>query len=463
MEQMGYLKVDILPLSTLTFIKNIEERIKQGGKELVNIQQHLEDEDTFLLLNRLHLCSIFQLDATDGMKDVVRNIHPQSFSDIPAILALYRPGPKDYIPLYAKRKNHLSEIVYPDEKLKDVLSETYGIMVYQEQVIKAVQVVASFSASDADLFRRAISKKDLSKMEMYRGEFIKGCLNNGISEEKAKSLYLDIEKFANYGFNKSHAYSYAFITYTLLYYKTHYPKEFYTCAFHLHSLSSATGLGLVGELKEDHFHLHAPDINISLKDDVLFENEFVYLPLHAIAGVDNKMIQALLDERDKTKFTSFYDVLLRVKGIDNRSMLALIDAGVFDCFETNRAGLENHLQQYMDYAKMSFDESLIPPVSDVKEKQGTKLLAEKSKLGLILTKKVSSIAKKRDYYSFIISDVSRYDMDGTLAIDNESKNYRIKAIKKEDYKKGDILLVKAEFGRYKKTIYPVDTILVKED
>ena len=106
---------------------------------------------------------------------------------------------------------------------------------------------------------------------------------------------------------------------------------------------------------------------------------------------------------------------------------------------------------------------MIPSVSDVKEKQGTKLLAEKSKLGLILTKKVSSIARKRDYYSFIISDVSRYDMDGTLAIDNESKSYRIKAIKKEDYKKGDILLVKAEFGRYKKTIYPVDTILVKED
>lgn len=463
MEQMGYLKVDILPLSTLTFIKNIEERIKQNGKEPVNIQEHLEDEDTFALLNRLHLCTIFQLDATEGMRDVVKSIMPQSFSDIPAILALYRPGPKDYIPLYAKRKNHLTETTYPDERLKDVLSETYGIMVYQEQVIKAVQVVASFSASDADLFRRAISKKDISKMEMYREEFIKGCLNNGISEEKAKSLYLDIEKFANYGFNKSHAYSYAFITYTLLYYKAHYPKEFYTCAFHLHSISSSTGLGLVSELKDDHLHLHAPDINLSLKDDILFENEFVYLPLRSIAGVDNKMIQALLDERDKAKFTSFYDVLLRVNNIDKRSMLALIDAGVFDSFETNRAGLESHLEQYMDYAKMSFDEALLPGVSDIKEKQGTKLLAEKSRLGLILTKKVSSIAKKKDYYSFIISDVSRYDMDGTIAIDNESKSYRIKTNKKEDYKKGDILLVKAEFGRYKKIIYPMDTILVKED
>ncbi len=462
MEQMGYLKVDILPLSTLSFIKDIETRIARNGKSIVNIQEHLEDADTFVLLNRLHLSAIFQLDATDGMKEVVKSIKPQSFSDIPAILALYRPGPKDYIPLYAQRKNRQVETVYPDERLKDVLSETYGIMVYQEQVIKAVQVVASFSASDADLFRRAISKKDISKMEMYKEQFIKGCVNNGIEEEKAKSLYLDIEKFANYGFNKSHAYSYAFITYTLLYYKAHYPKEFYASSFHLHSISSSTGLGLVHELKEDALHLHTPDINLSLKEDVLFQGEFVYLPLRAIAGVDSRLIDSLIQEREKGVFTSFYNVLVRLDNIDKRSMLALIDSGAFDSLESNRKGMEEHLEQYMDYAKMSFAESLLPSL-DTKEKMGTRLLSEKSRLGLILSKKVSSIVKKKGYYTFIISDVSRYDMDATLTIDNESKSYRIQMKKKDDYKKGDFLLVKAEFGKYKKTIYPFDTILVKEN
>ncbi len=463
MEQMGYLKVDILPLSTLTFIKDIETRISKSGQELVNIQEHLEDAETFALLNKLHLSAIFQLDATEGMKNVVKCIKPQSFSDIPAILALYRPGPKDYIPLYADRKNQKKKTVYPDERLKDVLFETYGIMVYQEQVIKAVQVVASFSASDADLFRRAISQKDISKMEMYQEQFIEGCKKNGIEEGKAKNLYLDIEKFANYGFNKSHAYAYAFITYTLLYYKAHYPKEFYSSAFRLHSFSSSTGLGLVHELKENSLHLHIPDINLSLKDDILFSDDYVYLPFSDIAGVDSKTIEMILSEREKGKFASFYDVLLRLKDVDKRSMLSLIDSGAFDSLQKNRKGLENHLEQYMDYAKMGFVESLLPAVSDAKEKQGLKLLSEKAKLGLILSKKVSSIARKKDYVSFIISDVSHYEMDNSITIDNESRSYRIQMNKKDDYRKGDLILVKADFGRYKKTIYPLDTILVKEN
>lgn len=468
MEQMGYLKVDILPLSTLSFIKSIEERIMKSGSSLIDIQNNLNDKETFLLLNKLHLGAIFQLDATLGMKEVVKLIKPQSFSDIPAILALYRPGPKDYIPLYAKRKNGLIKTEYPDERLKDILSETYGIMVYQEQVIKAVQVIASFSASDADLFRRAISKKDITKMEMYKEQFVKGCLNNGIDGSKAEKLYLDIEKFANYGFNKSHAYSYAFITYQLLYYKAHYPKEFYASAFKLHSLSSATGLGLVKELKDDGYHLHVPDISLSLKDDILFHDDFIYLPLGFIAGVDSKTIQFLMEEREKRPFTSFYDIIQRLiekdSNIDKRTLFSLIDSGALDSLEKNRAGMEKHLEQYIDFAKMAFDESLLPSVDDIKEKQGQKLLGEKSKLSLIISKKISSIAKKQGYSSFLISDVSRYELDSTLTIDNESKSYQIAVNKKENYKKGDILLVQAEdYYKSKKRIYPIDTILYKEN
>lgn len=305
-------------------------------------------------------------------------------------------------------------------------------------------------------------------MEMYKEQFIKGCLNNGIDEKKAEKLYLDIEKFANYGFNKSHAYSYAFITYQLLYYKAHYPKEFYAAAFKLHSLSSTTGLGLVKELREDGYHLHVPDINLSLKDDILFHDDFIYLPLEFIAGVDSKTIQFLIEEREKKPFTSFYDIIQRLiekdSNIDKRTLFSLIDSGALDSLEKNRAGMESHLEQYIDFAKMAFDESLLPSVDDIKEKQGQKLLGEKSKLGLIISKKISSIAKKQGYASFLISDVSRYELDNTLTIDNESKSYQIAVNKKENYKKGDVLLVQAEdYYKSKKRIYPIDTILYKEN
>ncbi len=458
MEEMGYLKMDILPLSTLTFIKDIESRIQQSGENVPSIEDHLDDEKTFILLNKLHLGSIFQLDATIGMAETIKEVKPKRFSDIPAILALYRPGPKDYIPTYAKRKNKMEPVVYADKRLEDVLKETYGIMVYQEQVMKSLMVLAGFSAGDSDLFRRAISKKNISKMKEYQGEFLKGCKKNGIDEEKAMKIYQDIEKFANYGFNKSHAYSYAFLTYQLLYYKAHYPKAFYASAFHQHAFSSVTGINMMKEIREMGLHFHLPDLAHSDKEDIVFTEEFVYLPFSAISSADKKIIDILIEERDKKAFDSFYNVLLRLQkrlaDYDNRSLIPLIDAGVFDFLNKNRTGLKNHLSQYHDFAKMSFEESMLPEIEEEKGNPGLTLLYEKARVGLILSRKISSLGKKAGYETFLVGDTSYLESEHMLTVESETKSYLVVLPESIPAKKGDLLLLPSDTNFYQKRIYP---------
>lgn len=465
MEEMGYLKMDILPLSTLTFIKDIEAHIKGMGEEIPSIEDHLEDKETFALLNKLHLGSIFQLDATIGMSQTIKEVKPQQFSDIPAILALYRPGPKDYIPTYAKRKNGKEPIVYADSRLEPVLKETYGIMVYQEQVMKSLMVLADFSAGDADLFRRAISKKNISKMKEYQSQFLEGCRKNGIEKEKAMKIYQDIEKFANYGFNKSHAYSYSFLTYQLLYYKTHYPVAFYQSAFHLHSFSSSTGINMMKEIKESGYHFHLPDLMLSEKEDISFHNGFVYLPFSAISSADRKTIDLLLEERKNAPFTSFYDVLLRIQkslpDYDSRMLIPFLDAGVFDCFNKNRFGLKNHLAQYQDFAKLSFDESMLPEIGEEKGNPGLTLLYEKARIGLILSRRISSLKKQEGYQTFLISDTSYLEKDRSLTIENETKSYVVILPEKAEARKGDFLLLPSDTDFFGKRIYPKRFLLFR--
>lgn len=463
MERMGFLKFDILPLSNLSFIKEIEDKILRDGKELVDIQSHLDDPEVFRVLNQLSTCDIFQLDATYGIKKAIQQIHPETFSDIAAILALYRPGPMDYIPTYAKRKNHQEEVKYLHPLLEPILKETYGVMIYQEQVMKVVQALAGFSASDADLFRRAISKKNLSKMKEYQQQFLLGCKENQITEETALKIYGDIEQFAGYGFNKSHAYAYAMITYQLLFYKVHDTKEFYTAAFQNCSFSSEHATKLLRELNHFGIHAHLPNINLSFENTIRIEGDAFYPPLSILNGVDKKLISTILKERENGKYQSFYDFCCRIvsqmEKNDSRSLLGLIDSGCLDSICMYRKGMEENLSTYLEFARMKFDENKIPPVVGVEENFGERLILEKAKNGLILSKKISSLLSKKDYMTLIVSDISRYETEHLLVCENESQTFTIQVNgKRPDVKKYDFVLVKADFN-FKGRIYADDLIV----
>jgi DNA polymerase III subunit alpha len=409
MERMGFLKVDILALSNLTFLKEIEEKLTAEKKPLPDIQSSLEDKAVYDVLNSLELSDIFQLNS-EGMKKTIKAIHPTQFSDIPALISLYRPGPKKYISLYSDRKHGKAPVTYRTPILEPILKDTYGIMIYQEQVIEAVKAVASFSASDADLFRRAISKKDLSKMEKYKDQFLKGAQANGLSAAVSEGLYQDIEEFANYGFNKSHAYAYAIIAYTLLYYKANYPEEFYSVAFNDTSLNSEDASKLIQEIEANGFTLQAPSLNDSMSNGITVQAKNVFLPLSAVSSLPKTAAEKILAERtEHGPFLSFYDFAKRLSGrltlTEEKGLPALIDAGGFDSFFPIRTVLRDHLSEYLSFARMSFKDSSIPPLKDEGgEDLGERLFREKRALGIIASQKLDSIVHKDGYMTLLVTD-----------------------------------------------------------
>ncbi len=445
MEQLGFLKVDILALSNLTFIKKIEEKILQNKKELPNISCDLENKAVYEVLNRLNLVEIFQLDSSFGMRKTIQAIKPSCFSDLAAAIALYRPGPMDHILDFASRKQGKEKIVYQDEKLKPILEETYGIMVYQEQIMKAVQVLASFTLGEADLFRRAISKKQASKMKEYKTAFLEGSMKNGLSKEKAESIYQNIEKFAEYGFNKSHAYAYGLIAYTLLYYKALYPKEFYLTALEKESLSSSKMSQIIEELQERKIVLRNPNINLSKPNEFVLKGNEIYLPLIA-SGNSDLFFKAIVEEREKGEFTSFYNFLFRLSSSigekDIKMMESFIDTGVFDCFSKNRAMLKKDMPDYLNFAHFDMLESSIPPLSKGEVDLGEMFYLEKMILGRILSCPLKKVFTRSSYHTLLVSDVSQMEFSHTITVEDEEKKYKIRFVKPSKVEKYDFVLVK---------------------
>lgn len=460
MERMGFLKLDILSLNYLTFLKDIEERILANGKEIPDVQQDLNDNATFETVNRLDVTDIFQLEKL-GMQRTILTIKPDRFTDLAALLALFRPGPKAYIPTYANRKEGKEKIVYEDERLKPILEETYGIMVYQEQVIEAVKVLAGFSAGDADLFRRAISKKDISKMEAYKDQFLDGCQKNNISLEKASKIYADIEKFADYGFNKAHAYSYALIAYRLLYYKTHFQQEFYQAAFNRESLTNASTQNLLAELKKLGYRFHNPSINKSKLRDLYFDGTTIYLPFHSVRGIDQKTLELILKEREDGAFTSYYDFAKRCTSFfstDLSMMEYMIDAGVFDEFSKNRTVLAEKLQDYLEFARLGFEDNQVPALEAKDEDIGLRMQQEKSALGIILSTRLSRIASKEGYKAMLVTDTSDLDFHHTIVAETENKTYHLTLRNRVDAIKYGFILVNGDLSR--EWLTPDDVIVI---
>lgn len=355
LEEQGFLKMDLLGLTNLSTIsRTLREIKKREGVSLTFEDTPYTDEESIALIKSGNVMGLFQMES-EGMKDAIRKLMPTTFEDVAALEALFRPGPMESIPLYARRKQGLEEVTYLDPDLEPVLKGTYGIIVYQEQIMQIVQTVAGFSLGEADLFRRAISKKDAAKLVALKGKFIDGCLAKGKSLPLAERLFALIERFANYGFNKSHAYSYAVITCKMAYLKKHYPLEFYCAILDSYQVGENKFLNAVSELKAQGIHLECPSANES-GTHFQIDGSKVLLPLSSIKGLGIAFINGLIDERTENgPFVDLADFVSRTKkcGLSLSIFIKLVDAGLFDEFHANRNALRASAYRYMKYAEMT--------------------------------------------------------------------------------------------------------------
>ena len=349
LEEQGFLKMDILGLSNLTTIYYCLSLIKKNKGIDIDLNKiNLNDDKIYELIKAYRTMGIFQLDTSAAL-NALKSIKPTNFNEIVATISLDRPGPMDQIPLYSARKEGKQKISYLDNRLEPILKETYGIIIYQEQIMQIAQSLASFTFAEADTFRRAISKKKLGEIEKLKDKFIKGCIGNKINNKVALKIYEDIEKFASYGFNKSHAVSYAMIAIQECYLKTYYPLEFYLSILEQqYGTNDAKFNKYILEMKKANLDILLPDINESEKVFKAMDNKLL-LPLTGINNFPNKMVDNIIFERNKNgKFTSFYDFVSRMTNKDysitSTQIAKLIDAGVFDSLNSNRKSLKQSIE-----------------------------------------------------------------------------------------------------------------------
>ena len=386
-EKAGLLKMDFLGLKNLTMIDYILKDLHQEGYDLQLAEIPLNDAKTYAMLSRGDTFGVFQLESS-GMRQLLRRMKPRELNDIIAAIALYRPGPMDNIPLYLENRAHQDQIVYLSDELKSILSPTYGIIIYQEQIMQIARIIAHFSLGKADMLRKAISKKNSQAMQEMKEAFIRGAINNHHSKEKAIEIYSLIEKFANYGFNKSHSVAYALIAYQLAYLKANAPRIFFASILSHVGASSSTKLHCIQEAKKYGVKILSPSINKST-DRFTVEKEGIRYSLTAIKNVGYAGYRSISEERDQAPFKDFYDFLSRMeKTRMNKSVLiALIEAGAFDEFEKNRAYLKENLDKMIEYIQLknTIGVNEEPILDYIKENRYTKLEEEKEVLGLYLS------------------------------------------------------------------------------
>lgn len=360
-EQAGLVKFDFLGLKTMTVIQKTVDMVNASGKVKDNIdilKVPLDDADAYKLMASGQTVGVFQLESA-GMRDTLKKVKPDRFEDIIALVSLYRPGPMDNIPAYAAIKDGKQEPDYMHPKLRQYLEETYGIMIYQEQVMQAAQELAGYTLGGADLLRRAMGKKIQAEMDAQRDMFVKGAKeHNDVPESLSSSIFDQIAKFAGYGFNKSHAAAYALIAYWTAWLKTHYPHEFMAASMTL-DLGNTDKLAVFKQdLDKMSIELRTPDIN---KSDPVFkvEDESVRYALGALKGVGQHAMEIVAKERTQNgAYKSLEDFAQRLdyKHMNKRQFERLACAGAFDCFSDNRARIAGASEIVLRYAQTLADE-----------------------------------------------------------------------------------------------------------
>ncbi len=367
-EAVGLLKMDFLGLSNLTIIREALEIIEAvHGDEVVMDNIPLDDEMTFELLGRAETTGVFQLES-DGMKRYIRELQPSVIDDIIAMVALYRPGPMQFIDSFIARKHGKEKVKYIHPLTESALAQTYGIPVYQEQVMQVSKDMAGFTGGEADTLRKAMGKKIAELMVKMRVKFIEGSVKNGVPQDKAEQVFTQFEEFAAYGFNKSHAACYAYIAYQTAYLKAHYPEAFMAALLNSDCMNLDRITIEVEECRRMGITVLPPDINESfagfsvVKDTVQpsaerenGERGVIRFGLLAIKGLGNDVVEEIIKERKvKGKFVDLADFLLRIRGkyINRKSLESLIRSGALDGFG-ERGDLYYNIERLLDYHKQN--------------------------------------------------------------------------------------------------------------
>jgi DNA polymerase-3 subunit alpha len=396
-ELAGLVKFDFLGLKTLTVIQHTVDMLAKRGIEIDMSRVPFDDKPTFDLLTRVETVGVFQLESS-GMKDVLRKLKPDTFEDIIALVALYRPGPMDDIPRYIACKHGEQPITYAHPLMEPILKETFGVMVYQEQVMKIAQELGGYSLGGADLLRRAMGKKIKEAMDAERAKFIAGCVKKLIPHAVAEKIFDQMAKFASYGFNKSHSAPYGLLAYHTAFLKANYPIDFFAATMSLDINHTEKLAKFAGEVRRMKVPLLPPDVNYS---QVLFDSEngtALRYALSALKGVGIAVMEKVIEER-KTNglYTDIFDFVKRLdsKVVNKRILESMIQGGAFDSLHPNRRQLFENLEYIMSHvgeAKNTQQSSLFtsdefkPTLAKIEEwPEMEKLNREKAIVGFYLS------------------------------------------------------------------------------
>ncbi len=485
-EKLGLVKFDFLGLRNLTVIKNTIELIKKTAAndpsksvkipDLLNLD--LSDKATYELLSRADTTGVFQLESS-GMKELIARLQPASFSDIVALVALYRPGPLDsgMADSYVERKHGREPVEYIFPELEPILKETYGVILYQEQVMKIAGVLANYSMADADGLRKAMGKKIASMMDEHRGLFLKGAKENNLSEKKASELFDLMEKFGGYGFNKSHSAAYALICFQTAYLKAHYPREYMAALMSSEMNNSESVVKFIDECRSHAIKVLPPDVNESDAGFTVTEDA-IRFGIAAVKNVGSAAIESIAAVREESgKFKSIYDFCERVNlsKVNKRVLEALIKCGAFDSTGAKRSQLMDIVESALEHGSRIQKEKLdaqmdlfladdgkssaapitIPKLPDIEEWEPNELLAmEKETLGFYIT------GHPLDKYRNIILRYTNVN-SSNLSEMNDKTTVRmggtIRAIKVLQTKKGDTMAFTAledTYGVVEVVVFP---------
>ncbi len=357
LENLGLLKMDFLALRNLTIIANVLELITKDTNKVLDLNKiNLNDPTIFKLFSEGDTEGVFQYESS-GMKNLMQKLKPSSFSDLVASVALFRPGPMNNIDSFIRRKYGLEKITYFHPDLEPILKETYGIIVYQEQVMQILVKIGGYSYAEADNIRRAMSKKKEEIMQQDKTHFINNAQKRGYEENIAIKIYDLILKFANYGFNKAHSVSYALIGYQMAYLKVKFPLYFIANLLNMSIGSEIKTKEYLDEAKRKNITILKPDINLSNKNYII-ENNSLLLPLSSIKNLGINTTSAILEERDKNgKFKDYLDFVSRTysKSVNKKTIISLIDAGVLDSFHLTKRTMIENLDIALNYASLITD------------------------------------------------------------------------------------------------------------
>ena len=353
LEELGLLKIDFLGLRNLSLIESILKSIfRKTGKQLDIKTIPMDDPSTYQLISSGQTTGVFQLES-EGMRNVLKRLQPNRFEDVVAVNALYRPGPMENIPHFIDRKHGREKVVYPHPNLKPILENTYGVIVYQEQIMQIAATMAGFTLGEADLLRRAVSKKQREVLDQERAHFISGAEQKGYERVTANQIYDLIVRFANYGFNRSHAVAYSFISYQLAYLKAHYSVHFMASILTSTSGNEGKVAQYIRELNLMNVSVLPPSINRS-GYTFLAEEEAIRFSLSAIKGVGIAALKEIFRARKTKKFVDLFDFCMRVSGkiVNRKTIEALIYSGSFDEFGEDRAILLASLDVALEHAQL---------------------------------------------------------------------------------------------------------------